>query len=439
MSAPPVYDADGYTLPSVTPLPAYRPRDSAAGRSRGHTEHAFPLNDKRTKIRAVLKLTSSAPTSESLPVVLEGSSMVGSLVVNIPSSEKITRVLILVRGEILLGGPANEVNRSPHLQSDKFRFLNISVPLWEKSSSTGGGALLGDCQWPFSVSIPKDVMLNDPERPKVQRKYTLPQTFLERGAALSVRYSIMARICYKSFFRDVDAEVQTMFVYVPVLRSDPPSPLRQLAYQDNFPIPGPELDPGGWHNCAPVAIKGTVFNARPVQLQCVLSLAQPAEPLPAFKIQCSLNFQLSYTRGGLIPCFLTIHCRDLQALDLLATPSAISVRLQRKIVCTPFYTGSGHCPLTANDVQECARAVWWPGARNTQRPDTRAFEGEIALPKTLKPTSAISQFTLDYFVIMQPPSVIGFASADIQTLMRQEVQIATVFSRGPKPRSYAPP
>lgn len=102
MAAPPVYDPAGYRTPrraATTPLPAYYPRlrDRPMSAARNSTEHTFPLNDSKTKIRATLKLISNAPNAESLPVVLEGSNVAGSLSVNIPNGEKVSRVLILVR------------------------------------------------------------------------------------------------------------------------------------------------------------------------------------------------------------------------------------------------------------------------------------------------------------------------------------------------------
>lgn len=111
-----------------------------------------------------------------------------------------------MRGEIWLGGRDTELYLSPwHLQMEKARFLNISVPLWEKAQG-GAAPLLGEAQWPFSIAIPKDVALDDPSHGRIKRTYALPQTFLERGAAVSVRYSIIARVGYKNMFRDVDAE-----------------------------------------------------------------------------------------------------------------------------------------------------------------------------------------------------------------------------------------
>lgn len=62
--------------------------------------------------------------------------------------------------------------------------------------------------------------------------------------------------------------LQTMFVYVPAIRPDPPSRLRQLAYRQNAPIPGPDMDPEGWYTLRPATVMGTVFGARPVKIEC---------------------------------------------------------------------------------------------------------------------------------------------------------------------------
>lgn len=65
--------------------------------------------------------------------------------------------------------------------------------------------------------------------------------------------------------------VQTMIAYVPITRPTPPSPLRQLAYQENSPLLGPEADPQGWEQLTPFVVRGTVFSKREVEMACVVS------------------------------------------------------------------------------------------------------------------------------------------------------------------------
>ncbi|KAJ7126274.1 hypothetical protein C8R44DRAFT_781516 [Mycena epipterygia] len=407
-NSPPVYEALGAFAASVSSLPAYSPRDPPHAGSRRSTEHIFSLHDKKRKIRATLKLFSSAPTPASLPTFLEGDKINGNFTLNIPSSEKIVGVSVLVRGEIITGPQ----------QRDRLCFLDIPVPLWSKSLASP--SLGGDCYWPFSIHIPKDVLLADPEKHDAVRSYLLPQTFLERGTKVSAHYYLSVQIIRSAMLFRED-ELQTMFVYVPALRPEPPSILRQLAYQENIPIPGPEIDGDGWHTCPSVTMRGTVFNNRQVEVQCVFSLAKP----------------LSYTRGSVIPCSLTYFCRDLQALNLLCTPSTVQVRLNRQVKCRSLTAAAGSGPaLTTNDIEESGRAVWWLNGSPRQQ-DSRKLEGEIHLPKNLKPTSAISSFTLKYFVVVLPFSVTGFLSTDTQPLIEQEVCIGTIFAKGPRPRYYA--
>ncbi|KAJ7162909.1 hypothetical protein C8R46DRAFT_330951 [Mycena filopes] len=417
MPSPPIYNigASG----STTSPPAYTPRDTtpALGGSRGSTEHIFHLEDKKHKIRATLRLLSSASNPAALPTYLEGDKINGSLELNMPSSEKIAKVLILVCGEITSGAHRRD------------KFLDISVPLWSKTAGNSPSPLHSECRWPFSIQIPRAVVLPDFERPGSVRTYTLPQTFLERSARVSAHYLICAQIS-RSLFRE-DDELQTMFVYVPALRPEPPSLLRQLAYQENTPLPGPETDREGWQTLPMVTLRGTVFNDRSIEVQCVFSLSKP----------------LSYTRGSIIPCSITYLCRDLQALNLLCTPRTIDVRLRRQVnyhtSLSPAGTwGGDSAPVrSVSDVEDSGRGIWWQVDNKPRRQGSAfvtQFEGEIRLAKSLKPTSVISHFSLTYFVVVMPFTVTGFSSADTQPLIRQEVNIGTIFAKGPRPRSYAP-
>ncbi|KAJ7476130.1 hypothetical protein FB451DRAFT_1245905 [Mycena latifolia] len=426
MSFPPVYGGTFSVAPSVASLPAYtaHERPTTAGAVRQLTEHVFEIQDKKKKAWATLKLASSARSSTSLPTFLEGDKITGSVTLDLTNSEKILGVSILIRGSIISG---------PYPQ-DRLGFLDISTPLWLKGmanprDSTApmaqyDGRLSGDYHWNFSIALPKEVTLADPEgKHGPPKTYHLPQTFLERATRASVCYELFVHIA-RSTFR-VDNKLQTMFVYVPALRPDPPSRLRQLAYRQNGPIPGPDVDPEGWHTLPRASITGTVFNTRRVKIKCHLSLAKP----------------LSYTRGSVIPCSLTYSCDDLQALNLVCSPTTSNVCLHRQIKFHPApavaeYAGARN--TVADTVLEISRAVWWP-VEDGRGSNSYRFDGEIHLPKSLKPSSAISHFSVSYYVVMLPFQVTGFSSPDAKPILKQEVQIATMFPKGPKPRIYTPP
>ncbi|KAK0462987.1 uncharacterized protein EV420DRAFT_1147723 [Desarmillaria tabescens] len=79
-------------------------------------------------------------------------------------------------------------------------------------------------------------------------------------------------------FREMN--IPTTFGYMLVIRPDPPSIFRQLAYQENSPLPGPEVDPDGWQPLPPALLKGTIyskidrpsFNVSPILLNAYATL-----------------------------------------------------------------------------------------------------------------------------------------------------------------------
>lgn len=91
-------------------------------------------------------------------------------------------------------------------------------------------------------------------------------------------------------------------------------------------------------------------------------------------------------------------------------------------------------------IEEVATAVWWPSPEgNNTEPGQRKLHGEIHLSKSLKPTSAMAHFMVEYAVIVLPFEPAAFISADTDILHRERVEIATMFAHGPRPQKYAPP
>lgn len=58
--------------------------------------------------------------------------------------------------------------------------------------------------------------------------------------------------------------------YVPLARPSPPTILRQLAYQQNASIIGPDGDPEGWKTYEPVKIEGVLFKKISVEALCTV-------------------------------------------------------------------------------------------------------------------------------------------------------------------------
>jgi hypothetical protein len=56
-----------------------------------------------------------------------------------------------------------------------------------------------------------------------------------------------------------------------MMKPDSMSMVRQLAYQQNCPLVGPDGDPDGWHTLQPVVVSGTLFGERTVEVKYTVS------------------------------------------------------------------------------------------------------------------------------------------------------------------------
>ena len=93
-----------------------------------------------------------------------------------------------------------------------------------------------------------------------------------------------------------------------------------------------------------------------------------------------------YTRGSVLTLHLVVDGPDLESVDLLGTPQAIVVALQRRIT----YRSSGQ----REQRDDVARAVWWAAQPPSAECLSRELEGEIHLTKDLKPSCSVPNFIL---------------------------------------------
>jgi hypothetical protein len=64
--------------------------------------------------------------------------------------------------------------------------------------------------------------------------------------------------------------IKAAFAYIPHAKPEPASVLRQLAYREHSPLPGPPSDPEGWTTLAPVHSRGLLLPNHPVDVQCTV-------------------------------------------------------------------------------------------------------------------------------------------------------------------------
>ncbi|KJA16442.1 hypothetical protein HYPSUDRAFT_147727 [Hypholoma sublateritium FD-334 SS-4] len=424
-SSPPRYrrfsTRPGPAPSSGSELPAYTRRNTltqAVNLRRDPTEHVFQAADGKSKPWITLRVFSSAKSSKSLPTFFEKENVNGKLEIDAERGDSIQAVTAVVTGRIITGSNVG----------DSYVFLSLSQPIWSKSpdmprapSSSQGACsnkLLGHCEWPLSIPLPRSVTA--PSGSGEMRSFRLPETFLERQTRVSVQYDLTI-VVSRGKLR-ADHKIMTAFGYVSSSRPDAPSLLRQIAYQQFLPVPGPLSDPEGWKTLRPVAVRGTMFSVHRVEAKATLSLAKP----------------LCYSRGSVMPCFLTLEGCDTQALDLLSVSSAIVLSLRRRV---RFYnkTSSSRKDVAWNEtVEDMGSASWWPSADVPSTPNTRYLEGEIRLPKDLRPTSEMGHFSISYTAVLGPFTAVGFTS-ESTALLSEPVEIATFHAKGPRTNAYAPP
>ncbi|KAJ7220985.1 hypothetical protein C8J57DRAFT_1198680 [Mycena rebaudengoi] len=402
-----IIDSEG-DLPGPSDPPVYSRR--AAHSTETDTrlvEHVFSLSDQRGKRWGTLLLKSSARTSRSSPVFHQDDLIQGSFELENEKGDALRKITVTVKGSIVSGT----------MVDDTKTFLDLSVCLWSRKTSA---PRTGDCVWPFSIQLPHDAYSASGARA------SLPETFLERHTRVTVLYEISVHASRSLFLFRADNNFSTRFRYIPRTRPSSPSVLRQLAYRENQSLPGPYEDPAGWETSPTEMAHGSIFRTRQTVIQCTMSLAKP----------------LTYTRGSVIPCWITLESGDLEALDLCSRPDALAVNLRR---CVRYQTTS---LVSIQDVAstqsfvDCAVATWWTKdeADGTDATYRRNLEGEIRLPIELISSCAMDQFSVSYIVVMSPFNALAFTPASSRPIISVPVEIVTMYAAsGPRPLIYAPP
>ncbi|KAI0704174.1 hypothetical protein C8T65DRAFT_654104 [Cerioporus squamosus] len=389
--------------------------------SRAPSEHSYHLTDSKGRQWLTLKVISSAPSSGYLPAFYEGDAIGGSVTLHREKEDSIKSISVQVVGQMT--SSAMEV----------VEFVQVSETLWSSSEpspsqgSNNSGTLAGHFDWPFVLTLPSQCQCKSPNGDT--QTYPLPGSFSERLARVHIQYQLIATV-HRTRFR-VDSTLGTVIGYCPIIRPDPPSRARQLAYIGNTELPGPDTDPDGWKCLEPLHIRGSVFSTRLVDARCTLC----------------------YTRGSVIPCLMTVETTDPQALDLLSAPRSLLVRLLRQIA-----TGEGTLRTAGGKKLPSLGS----NARSRQQ-YRRVLHGEIHLSAGLKPTCRLGTFELTvsppalmrarvaeaqcrcigakYAVAVYPPRAAAFQpeGGGNSILQQEPVVIATVYAPGPRPRINSPP
>ncbi|KAJ7743677.1 hypothetical protein DFH07DRAFT_979421, partial [Mycena maculata] len=373
--------------------------------------HRFPLLDKRGREWGLLTFDSGARSAQSTLLFYEDDIMHGSLEMGTEKNDSLRSVTVKVAGAVVAGP----------LVDDRTVFWKLSSSLWTRKNSPPE---IGRHVWPFAFPIPSEVTNSGSPA-----NFKLPESFLERHTRITVLYEISV-IVTRGMFR-TENHFKTHVRYVPCTRPAPPSALRQRAYRLNQALPGPREDPDGWYTNGTAMAHGHVFRTRQAVVQCTAINLSP-------HYNIDNPFQLCYTRGSVIPCWITLESGDVEALDLFAAPDALVVHLRR-------FVRHQTTSLVANQTgptqsfTTLAPAAWWPKPEHDTT-YTRTLEGEIRVPADSVSSSATGQFSISYAVELFSPDSVGFTCTDSSALVSLPISIATMHAtNAPRPVAYAPP
>lgn len=98
-------------------------------------------------------------------------------------------------------------------------------------------------------------------------------------------------------------------------------------------------------------------------------------------------------------------CDDVEALDLLAKPDVVDVRLRRTAELDIASCGSEHeikyGPKERKQVDDVSTAAWWPLSKHPLQSRTvKRLDGEISLPAALVPSFNMHYYSVKVFFVV---------------------------------------
>ncbi|KAI0052249.1 hypothetical protein FA95DRAFT_1483827 [Auriscalpium vulgare] len=416
-----------YALTSPTSSPTIQHAGVSISR-----EHTFSLKNKNARDWITLVVRNRAQNEKHLPLFFDRDVIAGEIHMDLDKAETLKGVTIGVQSYVL-----RSVRLTVRLlqitaattavgQEDE-PFLDLVEPVWTPEG--GSGKLKGKYTWPFSITLPPDTSVALTPKSTPQR-YALPPTFSERASPAYIDYKLSVTV-RRGGLR-VNNKLSTSFVYLPRSVAEPPSLMRTIAYQEMTPLLGPEEDPPGWKVFPPLTVEGTLFNTRSVSVQCTFAVALP--------LSCASNSPL--------PLLMTLRGTDAQALDLLA--AAPHVQLQRVVAIGSDATDESVARRSNNTfIAVLAKAAFWPDEAMAEAnkkngsgaSGIKVMQGELYLPKGIKPTFSFPRLSVRYNLVVLPPQVSGFVPSVpvAEPLLSERITVALANARGVVPRSHVPP
>lgn len=403
----------------------------------------FGLEDKSKPNRApwvALRLYSGHSDTQAPaqnPRYVGGDSVDGSVVLDLVRPQTILSIFVLLRGRMnVVSAPEKghiflEVIQTIYNHASE---LEPAAPAshWGLSESANDamstGKFRGQHEWPFSIPFPTDIEHSRPNskqrsnqlRGNGVQTFPTPQTISHGGTDIRITYEVVVKITTAGFW-NTKHRITTPILYVPL--SVPPQlpVLRKDAYLSGSGLTGPEEDPPGWQPLAPVQLRlsrSDTQGRRQAEVECKIYIAKPT----------------IYTRGTVIPCYLTCNVSGPEGDSTLLTDffarHSLSLTLHQRVEhtddprqvlasqATKYTKGSTVIrgePFSL--MEERGTAVWWTPTMpspTTPKPhlvdsiddanksaastSQLRLEGEMHLDGDLLPTFEVPFLSVSHFV-----------------------------------------
>ncbi|KAF8917082.1 hypothetical protein CPB85DRAFT_238714 [Mucidula mucida] len=222
----------GYTRTEAV-LPSYTclyPLPSTLFDCAPTTVHSFPISKKTQTNWATLTLMSHAKNSSSIPLLYAGNVLKGSIKLSLTEPKTIRGISVTLRGFILLS------------TQEPVQHVFLEQTLFSRETPIKNSKAYGQLECPFETTFPATATAA--ASTDATKQYPLPEFFYETNSSVQLVYELLT--CIKRGIFQSDVEFCTKILYVPRHTSLPFTDLRQLAYNEGLPAPGPDSDPQGW-------------------------------------------------------------------------------------------------------------------------------------------------------------------------------------------------
>ncbi|KZT41695.1 hypothetical protein SISSUDRAFT_234732 [Sistotremastrum suecicum HHB10207 ss-3] len=393
------------------------------------TTHSFEFVDAKNKPWGSLKVRSRANAPAKLPIFFDGDDIAGTLDIDLAKPEKIHSITVQDRSNSASSDTAS--SNAPFLLFEKVLWnssmgkpRNVAeVGAGDESPVTGPfqGKLEGKYSWSYKFNLPSTVEV-PVGRGDQKETHPLPPHFSESSVQAVCIYDISCSI--RRGVMKMETSIKRQMGILPSRVPPPPSLLRQIAYQEQSPLCGPEIDPEGWETLEPVRFEGTLFNVQSFTMTCRLSLAKP----------------LVYTRGSILPMRLTLASENKQALDLLGTSGAPQVALLRVIHAGRKAQTKTKMKTTRQSHSRVeGMAIAFPARESSPNEYTKWLDLELPLRPNLQPGFVFQDLVIKYNVVLLPFQTAGFVPSSKELLQTHPVDIVVKTSpSSPRAISYAP-